>query len=201
MIVLGLTGSIGMGKSTTAQMFAERSVPVWDADASVHRIYGPGGSGAEALAEIAPSAVVDGAVDRGLLREAIAADGGLLSRVEAAIHPLVAADREEFLAKSRASGAAVALCDIPLLFETGADAWLDRIVVVTAPPEVQRARVLARPGMTEETFATILARQTPDAEKRGRADYLIDTSLGMKPARARVAEILDDLTRRTEETA
>lgn len=190
MIVLGLTGSIGMGKSTTAAMFAEEGVPVWDADAAVHRIYGPGGAGADALRPIAPEAVTDGAVDRTRLRAAIAADPALLPRIEAAVHPLVAADRTRFLDAARASGAPVALCDIPLLYETGADAWLDAVVVVTAPPEVQRARVLARPGIDEATLDTILARQIPDAKKRARADHVIDTSQGLDHASARVRDIL-----------
>lgn len=193
MIVLGLTGSIGMGKSTTAAMFTEAGVPTWDADAVVHRLYGPGGAGAAAIADFAPEVVTDDGVDRACLRAAIIETPALLKQVEAAIHPLVAQDRNHFLAESRESGAALALCDIPLLFETGADKWLDKIIVVTAPGDVQRARVLARPGMTEAAFAAILAKQVPDAEKRSRADFLIDTSHGMDPARARVAEIIATL--------
>jgi len=190
MIVLGLTGSIGMGKSTTAAMFAALGVPVWDADAAVHRLYAPGGAGAAAIAALAPDAVTDDGVDRGRLRAAILADSDLLGRVETAIHPLVAADRDRFLADARAEGHTLVLCDIPLLFETGADRWLDKVVVVTAPAEVQRARVLARPGMTEQTFQAILDKQVPDAEKREKADFLIDTSLGMDHARAEVARIV-----------
>ncbi|MEO0821270.1 MAG: dephospho-CoA kinase [Pseudomonadota bacterium] len=191
MITLGLTGSIGMGKSTTAAMFADAGVPVWDADAAVHRLYAPGGRGGPAIAPLASGAVTpDGAVDRARLREALLDDASLLARIEAAIHPLVADDRNAFLAEARAAGSRLALLDIPLLFETGADGWLDRVVVVTAPAEEQRRRVLARPGMTEAAFEAILARQVPDAEKRRRADYLIDTSLGLDAARARVAEIL-----------
>jgi dephospho-CoA kinase len=193
MKVIGLTGSIGMGKSTTAAMFEALGVPVWDADAAVHRVYAAGGPGAEALAAIAPSAVVESGVDRQKLREAILADKGLLARIEAAIHPLVAADREAFLARARSEGAPIAVCDIPLLFETGADAWLDAVVVVTAPAEVQRDRVLAREGMTQAALDAILARQTPDAEKRARADYLIDTSQGHEAAAARVREIVSEL--------
>lgn len=193
MKVIGLTGSIGMGKSTTAAMFEALGVPVWDADAAVHRVYAAGGPGAEALAAIAPSAVVEGGVDRQKLREAILADKGLLARIEAAIHPLVAADREAFLARARSEGAPIAVCDIPLLFETGADAWLDAVVVVTAPAEVQRQRVLAREGMTQAALDAILARQTPDAEKRARADYLIDTSQGHEAAAARVREIVAEI--------
>lgn len=194
MIVLGLTGSIGMGKSTTAGMFADADVPIWDADAVVHKLYGPGAAGSEAIAAIAPDAVGPEGVDRTRLRAAILADAGLLKRIEAAIHPLVAADRNAFLAEARGEGQPLVLCDIPLLYETGAEKWLDRVVVVTAAPEVQRARVLARPGMTGEAFAAILAKQVPDAEKRARADYLIDTGQGLDHARARVAEIIADLT-------
>ncbi|PZQ52511.1 MAG: dephospho-CoA kinase [Rhodovulum sulfidophilum] len=191
--VLGLTGSIGMGKSTTAGMFRAAGVPVWDADAAVHGIYGPGGAGAPALARLAPEAVTsEGAIDRAALRAAIAADPALLDRIEAAVHPLVAADRAAFLAAHRA--ASLVVCDIPLLYETGADAWLDAVLVVTAPAEVQRARVLARPGMTEADFDRLLARQTPDAEKRARADHLIDTSAGLDAARAAVQKLVSDLT-------
>jgi dephospho-CoA kinase len=194
MIVVGLTGSIGMGKSTTAKMFAEAGVPVWDADAVVHRLYGPDGAGAVALTAIAPDAVTDDGVDRTKLREAILANPGLLKDVEAAIHPLVAGDRNRFLIAARDQGAALAICDIPLLFETGAEQWLDKVVVVTAPAEVQRDRVLARPGMTEAAFEAILAKQVPDAEKRAKADFLIDTSDGMDAARDRVTEIIATLT-------
>lgn len=186
--LLGLTGSIGMGKSTTAEMFRAEGVPVWDADAAVHRIYGAGGSGAGALAPLVPGVVTfDGAVDRAALRAAIGKNPALLGRIEALIHPLVAEDRAVFLA---ATDAPLVVCDIPLLFETGADAWLDAVLVVTAPPEVQRARVMARPEMTEEDFARFLARQTPDAEKRARADHLIDTSLGLDHARAEVRALV-----------
>ncbi len=194
MIVLGLTGSIGMGKSTTAAMFAEAGVPVWDADAVVHRLYCPGGAGAAAIAVFAPEVVTDNGVDRSKLRAAIMETPDLLKRVETAIHPLVAQDRNGFLAGVRDDGALLALCDIPLLFETGAEKWLDKVVVVTAPANVQRERVLARPGMTEAAFEAILAKQVPDAEKRTRADFLIDTSHGMDAARARVAEVIATLT-------
>lgn len=193
--LLGLTGSIGMGKSTTAEMFRASRVPVWDADATVHRIYAPGGGGAAALAELAPAAITpEGGVDRAALRGAIAGDPALLGRIEAAVHPLVAADRAAFLAAAQGLGAPLVVCDIPLLFETGAEDWLDAVLVVTAPPEVQRARVLARPGMTEPDFARLLARQMPDAEKRARADYLIDTSRGLEAARAEVEALIRTLT-------
>lgn len=190
MIILGLTGSIGMGKSTTAAMFAEAGVPVWDADAAVHRLYAAGGAGSRALAALVPHAVSEAGTDRAALRAAIVADPDLLAQIEAAIHPLVAEDRNAFLAGARADGAKLVLCDIPLLFETGADKWLDRVAVVTAPAEVQRARVLARPGMTAEAFAAILAKQLPDAEKRERADFVIETGQGSEPARRQVAGIV-----------
>lgn len=192
--LLGLTGSIGMGKSTTAAMFRAEGVPVWDADAAVHRIYGPGGAGGGALAPLVPAAVTpEGAVDRARLREAIAADAGLLDRIEARVHPLVARDRADFLAA--AAAAPLVVCDIPLLYETGAETWLDAVLVVTAPPGTQRARVLARPGMTEADFERLRARQMPDAEKRARADHVIDTSLGLDAARARVRSLIDLLVR------
>jgi dephospho-CoA kinase len=190
MIVLGLTGSIGMGKSTTAQIFGEAGVPVWDADAAVHHLYAAGGEGSRAIEGLVPHAVSDAGTDRAKLRAAILADPGLLSQVEAAIHPLVAADRARFLRRARADGAKLVLCDIPLLYETGAEKWLDKVAVVTAPPEVQRDRVLARPGMTEEAFAAILAKQVPDAEKRSRADFVIDTGQGLGPVRRQVADII-----------
>ncbi|MEM6974089.1 MAG: dephospho-CoA kinase [Pseudomonadota bacterium] len=194
MIRLGLTGSIGMGKSTTTAMFAEAGVPVWDADAAVHALYAPGGAGAEAIGALVPGAIgADGGVDRAALRVALAGDAGLLSRIEAAIHPLVAADRVAFLARGKASGAGVVVLDIPLLFETGGETAVDRVVVVSAAPEIQRARVLARPGMTEEDFGRILARQMPDAEKRARADMVIDTGQGIAAARAAVHKLLAEL--------
>ena len=142
MIVVGLTGSIGMGKSTALAAFADLGVPVWDADAAVHRLYRPGGAGTGPIRALAPEAAGPDGVDRATLRAAIVAEPSLLGRIEAAIHPLVAADRDAFLAEARAAGAALAVCDIPLLFETGADAWLDKVVVVSAPAEIQRARVL-----------------------------------------------------------
>jgi dephospho-CoA kinase len=186
--LLGLTGSVGMGKSTTARLFADAGVPVWDADAAVHRLYAPGGGGAAALADLAPELVRAGAVDRRRLRDAVAADPGLLARLEARIHPLVAADRESF--RERNSESDVLLFDIPLLFETGADRWLDGVLVVSAPEEVQRARVLARPGMSPAVLDAILARQVPDAEKRTRADFVISTDRGVAAARADVLSLL-----------
>ncbi len=196
MIVVGLTGSIGMGKSTTAGLFAEAGAAVWDADAAVHRLYGPGGAGARAIEPLAPAALAGGAVDRAALRAAALAEPGLLARVEAVIHPLVAEDRAAFLARARAEGAAVAVCDIPLLFETGGEKGVDAVVVVSAPAAAQAERVLARPGMTREAFEAILARQTPDAEKRARADFVIDTGGGIDDARAQVAQVMRRLRER-----
>ncbi|MGF1660288.1 MAG: dephospho-CoA kinase [Rubrimonas sp.] len=193
MIALGLTGSIGMGKSTTARMFAAEGARVWDADEAVRRLYARGGPAVPAVSALAPGAIRDGAVDRDALRAAILADPALLPRIEAAVHPLVEQDRSAFLVAARADEAEMALCDIPLLFETGAQTAFDAVVVASAPPEVQRARVLAREGMTPAAFAAILARQTPDAEKRARADFVIDTGAGFETARAQVRDVVAEL--------
>ncbi|WP_126975236.1 dephospho-CoA kinase [Frigidibacter oleivorans] len=194
---LGLTGSIGMGKSTTAAMFGELGVPIWDADAAVHRLYAPGGAAVAAIAALHPAAVRDGAVDRGVLKDWIAADPAALSRIEAAVHPLVAADRAEFVAQAAAQGAVLVLLDIPLLYETGGEAQVDAVAVVSAPAEVQRARVLARPGMTEAQLELILARQMPDADKRARADYVIPT-VDLAQTRAAVAALVSRLKDRPD---
>lgn len=172
---LGLTGSIGMGKSTTASMFADEGIPVWDADAAVHRLYD--GPAAAAIAAICPQAVVDGRVDRAALRDWIAKDIDALARLERVVHPLVAADRAAFLQVAERDGVPLVLFDIPLLFETGADAEMDATLVVSAPTDAQRARVLARPEMTEARLQAMLARQMPDAEKRARATYVIEARM------------------------
>lgn len=185
---LGLTGSIGMGKSTTAGLFREMGVPVWDADASVHKLYARGGAGVPRIAALVPAAVADGEVRRERLRTEIARDATLLDRIEQIIHPLVAKDREAFLQTH--GNAPVIVLDIPLLFETGASGLVDEILVVSAPEKVQRERVLARRGMDADTFERILARQVPDAEKTARATYVIDTSRGVDAARADVAALL-----------
>ena len=192
MIVLGLTGSIGMGKSTTARMFRDAGVPVHDSDETVHRLYA--GEAARLIEKRFPGVVHDGVVDREKLAKAVLGQPDALKDLERIVHPLVRADADAFLERHRQEGARLALLDIPLLFETGGEDRVDRIVVVTAPVEVQRERVLARAGMTEEKFEAILSRQVPDEEKRRRADYIIDTGQGMDAARRRVAEIVDELT-------
>jgi dephospho-CoA kinase len=183
---LGLTGSIGMGKSTTAAMFADAGIPVWDADAAVHRLYAPGGAAVVPLAAIHPAALQNGAIDRAALKAWIAQDPTALPRIEAVVHPLVAADRQSFLSGASAD---IVLLDIPLLFEKGSEVEMDATLLVTAPPALQRARVLSRPGMTEAQFAAILARQMPDREKRARATHIIET-LDLDAARAAVRALI-----------
>ena len=190
MIVLGLTGSIGMGKSTTARMFAEAGALVWNADEAVHALYAPGGAAVSPVGEAFPGVVVDGGVDRTRLAEALGRDTAAFARLEAIVHPLVLAGRLEALEAAEARGVKLAVLDIPLLYETGGDAAVDAVVVVTADADIQRHRVLGRSGMTAERLDAILARQLPDAEKRRRADFIVDTGQGMGPARARVAQIV-----------
>ena len=192
MIVLGLTGSIGMGKSTTAKMFAEAGVPVHDADAAVHRLYA--GIAAPAIEHAFPGTVRDGMVDRTLLANRVLGDREALARLEKIVHPLVRADAEAFVAAHRAKDTPLVLLDIPLLYETGGGDRVDKVLVVTAAPDIQRARVLSRPGVDAAKFEAILARQVPDSEKRRRADYVIDTGLGLDHARAEVRRIIADLT-------
>lgn len=193
--LIGLTGSIGMGKSTTAAIFAEMGVPVWDADAAVHRLYAPGGEAAGPVAALCPEAVKDGAVDRSRLKDWIASDQAALAKLEAVVHPLVAADRAAFIAAAGRDGQRAVLLDIPLLFETGAETSVDAVVVVSVPADLQRQRVLERPGMTAAHLQTILDRQLPDAEKRKRADFVIDTTT-MEGARAAVARVLEEIGQR-----
>ena len=192
MIVLGLTGSIGMGKSTTAKMFREAGVPVHDADETVHRLYA--GTAAPLVEHAFAGTVVDGVVDRARLSGHVIGKPEALKRLEAIIHPLVRADADAFLAQARARGEKLVVLDIPLLFETGGRERGNKVVVVTAPAEVQRERVLARPGMTPEKFEAILAKQVPDDEKRRRADYIVETGNGIEPARAAVLRIVADTT-------
>lgn len=190
--ILGLTGSIGMGKTTTAGFFRDAGVPVWDADATVHRLYLPGGAGARAIEALAPDAIQDGAVDRSALRKAILEDDALLNKIESIVHPLVAEDRLEYL--ETYSDAKLIVCDIPLLFETSANLWLDGVLVVTSDKETQKQRVMDREGMTEAMFNTIMSKQMPDSDKRSRADFLIDTSSGIDQARKEVLSLIERLT-------
>lgn len=192
MIVLGLTGSIGMGKSTTAQMFRDAGVPVFDADACVHDLYAAGGAAVPLIAQRFAGAVKDGAVDRTALSAQVLNQPEAMRDLEAIVHPLTVAARHRFLAQH--ASAPVVVLDIPLLLETGADKAVDRVVVVTAAPDIQRARVLARPGMTEARFNALLARQMPDDEKRTQADYIIDTGAGLDAARTRINAILAEVT-------
>lgn len=189
-VVLGLTGSIGMGKSTTAQMFRDLGVPVWDADKTVAELYGPNGDALPELAKISADFVKDGTADRQAMKTAIARDPEILTKIETAIHPLVRASREEFL--DRNSNRPLVVLDIPLLFETNAQNQVDAILVVTAPAHIQRARVLERGTMSEEMFETILAKQVPDAEKRARADHVIET-LELEATRAAVTSLVEQL--------
>ncbi len=185
---LGLTGSIGMGKSTTAAMFAEAGVPVWDADATVHALYAPGGAAVAPLAKAFPAADIGPAVDRAVLKALIDAEKDALARIEAIVHPLVAQSREAFIAAH--PEAPLVLLDMPLLFETGAEGAVDAVAVVSATPDVQRARVLSRPGMTEGLFEMIAGRQLPDADKRARADFIIETCT-LDAARAQVRAVIE----------
>lgn len=195
MIILGLTGSIGMGKSTTAKMFVDQGVPVHDSDMTVHRLYS--GAAAPLIEAAFPGTVKDGVVDRTILASKVLGDTAAIKRLEAIIHPLVRAEADAFLKRNRDAGTPVVVLDIPLLFETGGRERVDKVVVVTAPAEIQRERVLARPGMTAEKFDAILARQVPDADKRRQADFIIDTGHGLEPARKAVQAIIAELTGKT----
>lgn len=194
MIKIGLTGSIGMGKSTTAQMFAAHGIPVHDADAAVHRLYE--GSAVPLISDAFPGTVVDGKVDRTLLSKQVLGNPEAMKRLEEIVHPLVHEEERTFLDLARLDGHTMVLLDIPLLFETGAEDRVDVIVVVTADADIQSERVLSRPGMTPERFEAILKKQVPDAEKREKADFLIDTGLGFEAAEQRVAAILREVGER-----
>lgn len=189
---IALTGSIGMGKSTTAAMFADRGVSVWDADAAVRRAYRAGGPAVEPMSRLVPEAIVDGAVGKDALRGLIAVDRSLLPKVEAIIHPLVAEDREAFTRERTEAGETVLIYDIPLLFETGGEVGFDKVIVASAPADEQKRRVLGRGSMTEEDFALILARQMPDREKRLRADWVVNTT-GLETAKRSVDRILAEV--------
>jgi len=190
MLTIGLTGSIGMGKSTTVAMFREAGIPVYDADAAVAAIYLKGGAAVAPLEAAFPGVTTDGAVDREALRNAVLGNDEAMSRLNAVVHPLLGVDRAKFFEAAEAAKADMVVLDIPLLYETGGEARMDAVIVVSAPAELQRERVLARPGMTPERLEAILSRQTPDAEKRRRADFIVDTSRGLEAARAQVAEII-----------
>ena len=189
MIILGLTGSIGMGKSTTAKLFAEAGVPVYDADATVHKVYE--GEAAPAIEAAFPGTTAGGKVVRARLSAQVVQDPDAMKRLEQIVHPMLRAYHQKFLSDAEQSGAPVAVVDVPLLFETGGEKRVDAVVVVTTTPEIQRERILARGNMTGEALDAILARQLPDAEKRKRADFVVDTSHGHDPVRARIRDILD----------
>ena len=189
MILLGLTGSIGMGKSTTAKLFAEAGVPVYDADATVHSLYE--GEAVAAIEAAFPGTTVNGKVDRIRLSARVVHDAAAMRELEQIVHPMLGASRQKFLREAEQSGAPVAVVDVPLLFETGGENRVDAVVVVTTSPENQRQRILTRDNMTGEKLDAILARQLPDAEKRKRADFVVDTSDGLDPVRARIKDILE----------
>jgi dephospho-CoA kinase len=189
MIILGLTGSIGMGKSTTAKLFAEAGVPVYDADATVHMLYE--GDAVPVIEAAFPGTTAEGKVDRARLSARVVHDPAAIKQLEQIVHPMLGASRQKFLQEAEQSGAPVAVVDVPLLFETGGEKRVDAVVVVTTTPEIQRQRVLARDNMTGEMLDAILARQLPDAEKRKRADFVVDTSHGLDPVRARIRDILN----------
>ena len=193
MIILGLTGSIGMGKSTTAKLFAEAGVPVYDADATVHQLYQ--GEAAPAIEAAFPGTTVDGKVDRPKLSARVVHDPAAMKQLEQIVHPMLGASRQKFFADAERAGAPVAVVDVPLLYETGGEKRVDAVVVVTTSPENQRARIMARGTMTSEALDSILARQLPDAEKRQRADFVVDTSHGLDPVRVQISDILQQVAR------
>ena len=199
MIVLGLTGSIGMGKSATADLFREEGVPVYDADAAVHALYAKGGAAVAPVEAAFPGVMVDGAIDRMALRTHVLDDAEAMRKLEAIVHPLAGDAQKQFRDKAREDGARFVVLDIPLLYEAGGYAYCDYVAVVTAPAEVQRERVLSRPGMTEETFESILARQMPDADKRAKADFIISTAHGFEFAADCVRAIVSLMNRLVEE--
>ena len=190
MITIGLTGSIGMGKSTTAAMFAEEGAPVYDADAEVHKLQAKGGAAVDAIEAAFPGVVKDGAVDRQTLGERVFSHPEALNRLNGIIYPMLGSGREAFFAAAEARGCDMVVLDIPKLFETGGEARMDAVVVVSAPEAVQRERVLARPGYSQARLDAILANQMPDAEKRARADFVIDTGQGFEHAREQVRQVI-----------
>jgi dephospho-CoA kinase len=196
MIIIGLTGSIGMGKSTTARMFADQGAPVYDADAEVRRLYEPGGAAVAPVEAMFPGVLTDGGIDRAKLADRVLGKPDDLARLNAIVWPLMGEARERFFRDARANAAPIVVLDVPLLLETGGQKTVDAVVVVSAPEAMQRERVLARPGMTRDKLAAILAAQMPDAKKRALADFVIDTSHGLEPARRQVGEILSILRTR-----
>lgn len=197
--LIGLTGSIGMGKSETAKMFARLGIPVYDADAAVHRLYAKGGAAVPEIAKEFPGCVAEGAVDRAALTREVTANKDAFRRLEQIVHPLVAREQLKFLEEAAEKGAEMIVLDIPLLFETGGEKRMDAVVVVSAPADVQRARVLARPGMSEEKLDHILSRQMPDAEKRARAHFVVETDKGLGHAFEQVKQVVEALHRRRQE--
>jgi len=193
MIILGLTGSIGMGKSTTAKLFVEAGVPVYDADATVHQLYE--GEAAPAIEAAFPGTTADGKVDRPKLSARVVHDPAAMKQLEQIVHPMLGASRQKFFADAERAGAPVAVVDVPLLYETGGEKRVDAVVVVTTSPENQRARIMARGTMTGEALDSILARQLPDAEKRKRADFVVDTSDGLDPVRVQIRDILQQIVK------
>jgi dephospho-CoA kinase len=193
MKIIGLTGSIGMGKSTTAAMFREAGIPVYDADAEVHAAYDVGGAAVEPVGAAFPGVVKDGRVDREALRQQVLGNPEALGRLNAIVHPIVGRARVAVFERAEAAGADMVVLDVPLIYETGGEKNMHKVIVVSAPAEVQRERVLAREGMTPERLDAILAQQVPDAEKRARADYVVDTSKGLEAARTQVQAIIADL--------
>ena len=191
MIIVGLTGSIGMGKSTTSAMFREHGIPVYDADGAVHRLYA--GAAVAPMASIFPEAIVEGKIDRTVLSRLVMSDSGALRKIEAVVHPLVGVDRAGFMERCVREGARAVVFEVPVLFETGGDKNVDVVAVVSASADIQKRRVLARPEMTPEKFATIVSKQLPDAEKRRRAHYVVDTGRGLDPARRQVAALVASL--------
>jgi dephospho-CoA kinase len=199
MLILGLTGSIGMGKSTTAKLFAEAGVPVYDADATVHMIYE--GEAVPAIEAAFPGTTVGGKVDRARLSAQVMHDPAKMKQLEQIVHPMLRAYHQKFLDEAERSGAPVAVVDVPLLYETGGETRVDAVVVVSTSPQQQRERILARDNMTADKLDAILARQLPDAEKRARADFVVDTSHGLDPVRVRIREILNEAARMPQRRA
>lgn len=198
--VLALTGSIGMGKSTTADMFRTRGIPVWDADETVHRLYAKGGAAVALVAEIYPEAIKNDAVDRDALRSWVQSDPTAIEKLQATVHPLVGQDRAQFLQRAADDRVALVVIDVPLLFETGGEKIADAVVVVSVSPEIQRARVMERPEMTEELFDRITGSQMPDQDKRSRADYVIETR-NLKETNQQVDQLIDEILKKTQKNA